>query len=69
MAEKPKLIPILVPDEEAKLFLLFQERFDLYEAMRDAGVLDLKWGKATMNFAKGAVQSITVEAVAWRRPG
>lgn len=61
-------IPVYVADEDVKKFLAFQATYDLYEAMRDAGVLDLKWGKATMNFARGSVQSITVEAVSWRRP-
>lgn len=54
-------------EAEAKQFLAFREHFDLWNAMEQAGVLELTWGKATMNFAKGEVQSIQVESVSWKR--
>lgn len=61
------LTTLILKEAEAKKFLVFQEHFDLFEAMEKAGVLELKWGKATMNFAKGEVQSIQVESVSWKR--
>lgn len=58
---------ITLPDAEAKQFLVFREHFDLFQAMEAAGVMELTWGKATLNFAKGEVQSIQVESVSWKR--
>lgn len=61
------LIPILVPDRDAKSFLVFMEHHDLFDALQEAGVFELQWGKAILNFGKGQVQNIVVEEVAWKR--
>lgn len=60
-------IPIYVADDEAKKFLVFQEHFELWDAIASSGALSLQWGKAVLNFAHGAVQSVTVESVGWKR--
>lgn len=65
MAEPTTTIEL--KDQEAKQFLAFREHYDLWSAMEAAGVMELTWGKATLNFAKGEVQNIQVESVSWRR--
>lgn len=65
--EDKQLTTLTLQAAEAKQFLAFQEHFDLWNAMDQAGVLELRWGKATMNFARGEVQSIQVESVSWKR--
>lgn len=62
-----QLTTLALTTGEAKKFLAFQQHFDLFDAMEKAGVLELKWGKATMNFAKGEVQNIQVESITWKR--
>lgn len=37
-----KRIPIYVPDEEAKQFLLFQKYYDLFSLLIDRGILNQK---------------------------
>lgn len=66
MASEPTT-SVQLKDSEAKQFLTFREHFDLFQAMEAAGVMELRWGKATLNFAKGEVQSIQVESVSWKR--
>lgn len=58
-----KLIPIYIPDAEAKQFLVFQERFEIFEAMETSGAFDVMWGKVTLNFANKQLQTMSVEHV------
>lgn len=60
-------IPIYVADEEAAQFLVFRENFELWQAIAEAGVPGLGWGKAVLNFAHGELQNVQVERVAWKR--
>ena len=60
-------IPIYMLDAEAKQFVAFQRHYAVFSAMLDAGALDIGWGKVTLNFAGGTLQSIVKEEVAWKR--
>lgn len=63
-----KPIPIYVPDAEAKLFLVFMERHEVFEAMVEADAFSVGWGKVVLNFAGGRLENVVREEVAWRRP-
>ena len=49
MSEK---IAIYVPDDEAKLFLLFQEYYDVFRLMVEHHVFDVRNGSVTLHFDK-----------------
>ena len=56
MTEK---IAIYIPDEEAKLFLAFQEHFETFNLLLDHGVFDVRNGSVTMHMDKnGAIKAI-----------
>lgn len=56
-------IAIYVPDEEAKQFILFKKYYNLFLQMENVGVLDIKWGKFTVNIANSKVQNVTKEEI------
>lgn len=62
-------IAVYIPDAEAKKFLLFKEHFEIFDAMLAHKVFDIGWGKATLHFKDGILQSITKEEVVYRRNG
>lgn len=56
-------IPVYVLDSEAKQFLVFKEHFDVFEEMQKHGAFDVMWGKVTLNFGGGLLQTVSVERV------
>lgn len=47
----PKVeVTILLPEEEAKMFLLFQEHYDTFRLMLERGVFDQKNAAVTLHF-------------------
>lgn len=67
MMEDMDKIPIFIPDEEAKKFLIFQEHYDIFVAMQAADAFSVGWGKVVLNFANYELQNVVREEVAWRR--
>lgn len=52
-------IAIYIPDEEAKLFLKFQEHYDTFCLLHEHGVFDVKNGSVTLHMDKfGAIKAI-----------
>lgn len=52
-------IAIYIPDDEAKLFLKFQEHYETFCLMQNHGVFDVKNGSVTMHMDKnGAIKAI-----------
>lgn len=60
-------IPIFIPDAEAKQFLVFQQHYEVFAAMQEAGALSLGWGKVILNFARGELQNVVKEEVVWKK--
>jgi len=52
-------VAIYIPDEEAKKFLLFQEYYDEFCLLLDAGVFKIRNGSAVIHFdKKGDIKTI-----------
>jgi len=52
-------VAIYIPDEEAKKFLLFQEYYDEFTLLVDAGVFKIRNGSAVIHFdKKGDIKAI-----------
>ncbi len=60
-------IPIFVPNEEAKQFLLFQKHYDLFVALEASGALNIGYGNCVINFSAGVVQNISKNEVVYKR--
>ena len=60
-------VAVYLPDAEAQKFLEFKRYYEIFEAMSAAGVFDIKYGKAILNFQAGILQTITKEEVAFKR--
>ncbi len=46
-------IAIYVPDEEAKLFMQFQEHYKTFKLLYESGVFDVKNGSVTLHMDNG----------------
>lgn len=55
------LTPILLSEEDAALFILFQQHYKLFIKMKEEGVFDIEFGKCTINIASHVPQNIVVE--------
>lgn len=55
----PTIIPVFIPDADAKKFLVFQEHYDLFTLMLEKGVFKQKNAAITLNFdSNGTLQTI-----------
>lgn len=56
---KPQKIPVFIPDEDAKRFLLFQKHYDVFNLLLERGVFDQKNCAISLHFDKfGVLQTI-----------
>ncbi len=60
-------VTIILTDIEAEKWQKFQKNYELFEALNSKGVLDMEFGKTTINIAYGEVQNIVKEEVVWKR--
>jgi len=67
METKP-LIPVLMTEEVATQFVLFQKRYDIFKHLEEEKAFDIGFGKIVLNFAGGVLHNITKEEVVYRRP-
>lgn len=58
---------IVLTDIEAELFKKFMQHHEIFVVLETTGALDIKYGKATINFAGGIAQNVVVEQIAWKR--
>lgn len=59
------LITLTTP--EAIMFRDFQACHEAFATLVKAGVFDIKYGKAILNFAEGDLKNITIEEVKWKK--
>lgn len=60
-------VTLLLPEEEAKKWLLFQEHYSAFSLMIDQGVFGITNGSATLHFdLQGMLRSITRADILWR---
>lgn len=60
-------VTLLLPEEEAKKWLLFQEYYSQFSIMVEQGVFDITNGSATLHFdPQGVLRSITRADILWR---
>lgn len=56
---QPEKIALYVPDEEAKLFLKFQEHYETFCLLHESGVFDVRNGSVTLHMDKeGSIKAI-----------
>lgn len=60
-------ITIFLTTPEAILFRDFQKYHDLFVVLQRNGILDMQFGKCTLNFANGALQNVVKEEVVYRK--
>lgn len=60
-------ITIYIPDSEVKQFILFKEHYDVFDMMDKQGVFNIQYGKATLNYASGILQTVSKEEVIYHR--
>lgn len=60
-------VTLLLPEEEAKKWLLFQQYYDIFSLMNDKEVFAIRNGSATLHFdPAGKLRSITRADILWR---
>jgi hypothetical protein len=58
---------IQLNDEDARKFIEFQKRYELFDIMEKTGAFNLSYGKLIFNVANGVVQNIQKEEVVYHR--
>lgn len=58
---------IYLPDLEAQQFIVFQQRFAVFNLLEKGGVFNIQYGKAVLNFADGDLKTITKEEVIYKK--
>ena len=58
---------VLMTDEEAAQFLMYQKYHALFVIMQNAGAFDVGYGKIVLNIAGGIVQNIQKEEIVYKR--
>jgi hypothetical protein len=62
------MINIELTTYEADMFKLYQKYHDVFEKLTESHAFDLEWGKVTISFAFGEIQSIEKQEIVYRRP-
>jgi len=60
-------IIITLSTPEAIIFRDYQKYHDVFVMLQKQGVFDINFGKCTINFANGMVQSVSKEEVIYRK--
>lgn len=61
-------VTILLPEEEAKKWMLFQQYYEVFSTLVDKKVFETVNGSAMLHFdASGTLQSITRNDILWSR--
>ena len=58
---------IQLSDEDARKFIEFQKRYELFDILEKTGAFNLAYGKIVFNVANGIVQNIQKEEVVYKR--
>ena len=67
MANDPTVVAVYIPDAEAKKFLLFKQRFDVFTLLESEQIFDIQFGKAILNFKAGILETIEKHEVVYKR--
>lgn len=59
--------PVLLTDEDAKKFVLFQKYYDIFTELDKNKAFDVEFGKVTLNIYSRQIQNIVVEQVIYKR--
>lgn len=61
-------VTLLLPEEEAKKWVMFQKYYDVFSLIMDRKVFEIKGGSATLHFdAEGQLQAINRSDTLWNR--
>ena len=60
-------VTIFLTPPDAELFKSWQEFHSTFKLLCEKGVFDTKYGKVTLNFANGQLQTITKEEIIFHR--
>lgn len=60
-------VTIFLDPQDAKLFIEFQRNHALFELLVAHRVFDIGYGKITMNFANGEIQTISRDEVIYKK--
>lgn len=58
---------IILSEQEAKQFLLFQKYYDVFEKLSESNAFNMEFGKVTLNFAWGELQNIVKENMVYKK--
>jgi hypothetical protein len=59
--------PVLMTDEDAKKFVLFQKYYNVFSKLDEVNALGIKFGKCTINFFNGEIQNVVKEEVVYHK--
>lgn len=62
-----QLVKVELSPIDAERFKKFQQNYWLFEALEQKGVLDMQFGKCTLNIAHGEIQNIVKEEMVWKK--
>lgn len=66
--DKITTVTLLLPPDEAKKWLMFQQYYDTFGLLVDKGVFTIRNGSATLNFdPQGELKSISRNDILWRQ--
>lgn len=59
--------PVLLTDEDARKFLLFQKYYNVFSRLDETKALDIQFGKVIVNFFNGEVSNVVKEEVVYHK--
>lgn len=60
-------VTIILNNEEAEKYKLFQKHYALFSTLQQKGVFDVQFGKCVLNIAFGQIQNIVKEEIVWKK--
>jgi len=60
-------VNVILTPAKAEYFKKFMEHHDMFMLLVNNGVFDVKYGKATLNFTHGQLQTVVKEEIVWHK--
>lgn len=60
-------ITIFISESDAIKWQQFQKNYEIINILMAKGIFDIKYGKATLNFAQGQLKNVTKEEIVWHK--
>ena len=63
----PKVIPVMLTGEDARVFMAFKENREKFLVLLNAGVFGLDYGQAEINIHNSQIQNIHLHRMTYKR--